>query len=82
MYKSVLLVIGIIVAIAIFWPKNREGFDYNSCRAQGFSKEFCVTTPTGAMGAGTCVCADGRIGMQLPGFYGECVCQYPAPYII
>jgi len=82
MYEKALLLLALFVTIAAFWPQKREGFNYNSCRAQGFSKEFCVTTPTGAMGAGTCMCSDGRVGMQLPGFYGECVCQYPAPYML
>ena len=82
MYEKALLVLALLIATVAFWPSKREGFNYNSCRAQGFSKEFCVTTPTGAMGAGTCLCDDGRVGMQLPGFYGECVCQYPTPYIV
>lgn len=80
MYEKALMIITLLVAIFAFWPRKVEGFNYSSCRDKGFSKEFCVTTPTGAIGVGSCLCGDGRVGMQLPGFFGECVCQYPPTY--
>lgn len=59
----------------VFFPQ-REGFtpSYNQCMSQGYSKEFCVQTPTNVFGPGACRCYDGRIGRRLPGFRGGCVC--------
>ena len=48
--------------------------NYNKCRGQGFSKEFCVQTPTSVFGPSICQCDDGQLGQYLPGFQGECVC--------
>lgn len=48
---------------------------YDKCRARGFSKEFCVTTPNAVLGVGYCQCPNGSLGMQLPGFRGRCVCE-------
>ena len=56
---------------------NREGFQtYKECIDAGYTKSFCVQTPSSipALGPGSCVCIDGRIGRYLPGFRGECVC--------
>lgn len=55
---------------------RKEGFSqaYTDCRNKGFTSEFCVQTPIGASGVGTCLCDDGTIGLQLPGFGGDCVC--------
>jgi len=55
---------------------SREGFstDYLDCRAKGYSKEFCVTTPLAYFDVGTCRCDNGELGRLLPGFRGECVC--------
>jgi len=58
-------------------PLTQEGFTsskYDSCRAKGFSKEFCVQTPISAYGPSSCLCEDGRLGRFIPGFGGECVC--------
>jgi hypothetical protein len=54
-----------------------EGFgpSFSDCRSQGFSKEFCVQTPTSAVGPAGCRCEDGRLGMRMPGFRGECICD-------
>jgi len=53
---------------------RKEGFSYNDCRNKGFTSEFCVQTPIATAGVGTCLCDNGDIGIQLPGFGGECVC--------
>ena len=56
--------------------KNVEGLtDFNTCRGQGYSKEFCLTTPVANFGPDACQCADGSIGKIIPGFRGECVCD-------
>ena len=47
---------------------------YQACRAQGYSREFCVQTPE-AGSPDTCMCADGRIGKYLVGYRGQCVCD-------
>ena len=47
---------------------------YQACRAQGYSREFCVQTPEGGS-PDTCMCADGRIGKYLVGYRGQCVCD-------
>jgi hypothetical protein len=72
------LLLVLVIAI-VMGGSNVEGFSYSDCRQKGFSKEFCVTTPVGAAGTGTCLCEDGQMGLQLPGFGGECVCG-PALY--
>jgi hypothetical protein len=56
---------------------TREGFQtYQQCIDSGFTKEFCVQTPSSVfgLGPGTCMCDDGTIGRYLPGFRGQCVC--------
>jgi len=45
---------------------------YKMCRAQGYSKEFCVQSPGDP---GSCICEDGRRGNYLVGYRGECVCD-------
>ena len=53
---------------------RKEGFSYTDCRNKGFTKEFCVQTPIASWGTGVCLCDDGQVGLQMPGFGGECVC--------
>jgi hypothetical protein len=57
-------------------PTRREGFSlaFNKCRAKGYSKEFCVQTPTTHFGPGACRCLNGALGRRYPGFGGKCVC--------
>jgi hypothetical protein len=47
---------------------------YQACRAQGYSREFCVQTPEGGE-PDSCICGDGRRGKYLVGYRGECVCD-------
>ena len=47
---------------------------YQACRAQGYSREFCVQTPEGGS-PDSCMCADGRRGKYLVGYRGQCVCD-------
>lgn len=53
---------------------NQNSVEYNSCISKGFSKEFCVETPTLRYGPNACQCDDGSTGYYAPGFRGECVC--------
>ena len=67
--------------ISNIYPSHpRENFtpSFNSCRASGYSKEFCVQTPlaTPYWNPASCLCPDGRPGQRLPGFRGRCVCAY------
>lgn len=59
--------------------KNIENFtgemSYNDCIGKGYSKEFCVQTPTSVVGPGGCRCPNGSLGRKLPGFRGQCVCD-------
>lgn len=48
---------------------------YDECRAQGYSKEFCVQTPTLYYGPAGCMCPDGSQGIIHPGLRGECLCS-------
>ena len=62
--------------------QQQEGFNnpmnpspsYTSCIGQGFSKEFCLETPTLRYGPNVCSCQDGSIGYYAPGFRGACIC--------
>ena len=70
-----------LISIAVFFRKIiREGFSsaFNKCRGKGFSKEFCIQTPSTHFGPGTCRCPNGMLGQRLPGFGGKCVCT---PYL-
>lgn len=49
--------------------------NYNDCIGKGYSKEFCVQTPTSVVGPGGCMCPNGSLGRRLPGFRGQCVCD-------
>lgn len=48
---------------------------YNDCIGKGYSKEFCVQTPTSVLGPSGCMCPNGSLGRRLPGFRGRCVCD-------
>ena len=52
---------------------------YQACRAQGYSREFCVQTPEEGS-PGSCICGDGRRGKFLVGYRGQCVCDDHNPY--
>lgn len=55
---------------------KKEGFQtYDECISSGYSKEFCVQTPTSVFGPGICQCQDGSLGRIMPGFRGECICS-------
>jgi hypothetical protein len=55
---------------------NIEGLtSFSECRAKGYTKEFCLQTPTLYWGPQSCMCEDGSIGVVHPGFRGECLCS-------
>ena len=72
-----LLFIGIFYIIYIlFFNKVRENLtSFSECRAKGYSKEFCLQTPTLYWGPQSCVCEDGTIGVIHPGLRGQCLCS-------
>ena len=77
------LIIGVCMCSIYF---KREGFslighynpfrrNFKSCRKQGYTKEFCLTTPAAHDFPGTCLCPNGRRGRFLVGYRGQCVCD-------
>jgi hypothetical protein len=87
MYMNTILCWGFLIAFMILYGINamikKEGYSnimamdyfiptYQACRAQGYSKEFCVQSPSDP---GSCICGDGRRGKYLVGYRGECVCD-------
>lgn len=76
LYGSIFLLV--ILFFSLISKCNcRESFttSFADCRSRGFTTEFCVQTPIATMGVGTCLCDDGNLGLQMPGFGGKCVCQ-------
>ena len=69
----------VLVAYLYFNRKQNETFmnvpTYDECRDQGYSKEFCVQTPTLYFGPAGCLCPDGSQGIIHPGLRGECLCS-------
>ena len=73
--KLIILVIIVLGLIKLTW-NCREGFEsYNDCIANGYTKEFCVQTPTSAISPNVCTCDNGMTGRRLPGFKGQCICN-------
>ena len=76
MIISILFIIGISVFFYVSVGKLNEGFEtYSSCIAKGYTKEFCVQTPTSVWGPAGCLCPDGSRGIIFPGLRGECLCS-------
>lgn len=79
-FSVAFLILLIIIIINLVNKKSCEGFDnsenYYSCVSKGFSKEFCLQTPSTMFFPGTCRCDNGSIGYYLPGFGGKCMCGY------
>lgn len=74
---SVLFLFAIVLFSIFSQNKITEGFSssmFDSCRSKGYSKEFCIQTPTSAYGPSSCLCEDGKLGRFIPGFGGQCVC--------
>ena len=79
-FCSTALILLVIILTSLFaldyrvGVDRKEGFSYTDCRNKGFTSEFCVQTPIATSGVGTCLCDNGELGLQMPGFGGECVC--------
>jgi hypothetical protein len=79
--KNIYVLVIVTIVIALYFNFNKstqkEGFSnsmsYNKCINSGYSKEFCVQTPTSVLGPAGCLTPDGRVGYRLPGFRGRCV---------
>jgi len=80
-----LIILGISIC-SIYFKNKKEGFslighynpfrrNFKSCRKQGYTKEFCLTTPSAHDFPGTCLCPNGRRGRFLVGYRGQCVCD-------
>lgn len=79
-YKSIIItsLYGLLFVILykIFFVKMNEPFQtYNQCRNLGYSKEFCVQTPSSVFGPAGCMCPDGTMGQTYPGLRGGCMCH-------
>jgi len=48
-----------------------DSVDFQSCRDNGFTKEFCLRRPN----PDQCVCENGQTGTYKVGFLGKCVCD-------
>jgi hypothetical protein len=60
----------------IFGNNKKEGFQtYQQCVDLGYSKEFCVQTPTSVFGPAGCMCPNGQMGFTYPGLRGGCLCS-------
>ena len=72
------LILGSLILLLMFCMntmKNTEGFQtFNQCRGLGYSKEFCIQTPTSVFGPAGCMCPDGSMGFVYPGLRGRCLC--------
>lgn len=65
----------IIFTVSLYYTNQKEGFQtYEQCRNLGYSKEFCVQTPSSIFGPAGCVCPDGSYGRIYPGLRGQCLC--------
>lgn len=76
-YAIVIFIVIVVVYFNFNTTKRQEGFSnsgsYNRCINSGYTKEFCVQTPTSVLGPSGCLTPDGRVGYRLPGFRGRCV---------
>ena len=71
-----ILFLGGLIACYYLAVKTTEGFtSYERCREKGFTKAFCVQTPTLYWGPSSCMCPDGSKGIIHPGLRGECLCS-------
>ena len=76
--KYILIAIFIFTLFLIYKykPEFIENFStYQQCIGKGFTKEFCLKTPTLVLGPNACSCPNGSVGKILPGFGGNCVCK-------
>jgi len=76
--KYIYLTLLSIVVILFLCKREKitEGLtSYARCRGKGFTKAFCVQTPTLYWGPNSCKCADGSMGIMHPGLRGECLCS-------
>lgn len=78
-HSHIIILFLFIIILFSFLYKNKitEGFQtsqFDSCRSKGYSKEFCLQTPSSAYGPSSCLCEDGQLGRFIPGFGGKCVC--------
>ena len=82
LFNLFLIIIGVLFFQIVFdniSNYNKENFTssiptYQKCINSGYSKEFCIQTPTSVLGPAGCLCRDGSVGRIIPGFRGKCFC--------
>ena len=75
-YCWILFLLGAFILFTQTCNKVSEGFiSYKDCILNGYTKAFCVQTPTSLFGPATCMCPNGNIGQIHPGLRGECLCS-------
>lgn len=77
-YNKIVVMLFLFLLILFVSSRNTiiETFQsYSDCIQSGYTKEFCVQTPTSVFGPSVCQCEDGSIGRIYPGFRGKCVCD-------
>ena len=74
MKRFLIIIIAILGSYYIYnnYFLLRENYDTQDCLNKGYTKEFCLTRPD----PGKCRCENGQIGKIMPGYGGECVCNY------
>jgi hypothetical protein len=79
--KFIIITLLLILANEIINNFNKKGLlenfssSYHHCINSGYTKEFCLQTPTSVLGPNGCLCHDGSLGYLAPGFRGYCVCN-------
>jgi hypothetical protein len=79
----ILLMNTVIKELKLYSPTIEESFlsgtsgigSYQECIDKGYTKEFCLQTPSSVFGPSSCLCNNGSMGYLLPGFRGHCVCN-------
>lgn len=70
-----LVVSGIALGFVLETKENLVSGGYAECISSGYTKSFCLQTPSSAIGPAGCACPNGSIGTIRPGFRGVCICK-------
>ena len=57
-----------------FLENFEDSSEYEACRDNGHTKEFCLENPKHPV---NCNCDNGKLGCKAKGFKGDCVCPCP-----
>ncbi len=70
-------IIIVLLALLLLWSCQADEYegdyftDYQACRDNGFTKEFCLQRPN----PNECICDNGQRGTYMPGYGSRCVCD-------